>query len=125
MNRTFSRAGSYPAIQAIALILDLDPLDEVAQCRLVRGVSRHHLVGQRQAVRRHDQRDHHLNAIRPLVPAVAKASLADLRWVAFEIRAGQIVEQDFEVRPEQALPALLQEAEQLRLVRQQLVQAPI
>ena len=42
-----------------------------------------------------------------------------------KVRAGQIVEQDFEVRSEQALPALLQEAEQIRLVHQQLVEAPI
>ena len=69
-------------------ILGLDPLDEVAQRRLVRSVTSHHLVGQRQAIRRHDQRNDHLDAIRPLVPAVAKASLAGLRWVAFEIRAG-------------------------------------
>ena len=87
--------------------------------------ARHHLIRQRQAVRCHDQCNDHLNAIRALVPAVAKAPLARLWWIAFEIGAGQIVEQDFEVCSEQALPAVLQEAEQIRLVHQQLVKAPI
>jgi hypothetical protein len=51
--------------------------------------------------------------------------LAGLGWIALEIRAGQIVEQDFELGVEQRLPALLQETEQFRLVRQQLVEAAI
>jgi len=41
------------------------------------------------------------------------------------VRAGQIVEQDFELGVEQRLPALLQEAEQFRLVCQQFVEAAI
>src|ERR1700750_2191390 len=82
-------------------------------------------VGQRQAVGRHDQGDDHLNAIRPLVPAITKAPLAGRRRIAFEIRTGQIIEQNFEFGLEQSLPALLQETEEIRFVHQQLVQAAI
>ena len=56
---------------------------------------------------------------------MAEAPLAGCRRVAFEIRAGQIIEQDVEFSLKQRLPALLQEAEQVRLVRQQFVQAAI
>jgi hypothetical protein len=50
-------------------------------------------------------------------------SLAGFGRIALELRAGQIVEQDFEFGLEQGLSTLLQEAEQFRLVRQQLVEA--
>ena len=81
---------------------------------------RHHLVGQRQAVRRHDQDDNNLNAIRSFVPAIAKAPFAHFGRIAFKMCAGQIVEQNLEIRPEQTLLSLLQEAEQLRIVHHQL-----
>src|ERR1700740_3148885 len=51
--------------------------------------------------------------------------LARLGRIALEVSTGQIVEQDFEFGLKQSLPALLQEAEQLRLVCQQLVEAAI
>ena len=91
----------------------------------VRSVAGHHLVGQWQTVRRHDQGDDDLDAVGPFVPAVAMAPLAGLGRIALEIRAGQVVEQDFEFGLEQGLPTLLQETEQFRLVRQQLVEASI
>jgi hypothetical protein len=53
------------------------------------------------------------------------APLAGVGRITFEIRAGQVVEQDFELGLEQGLPPLLQEAEQIGLVRQQLVEAAI
>ena len=51
--------------------MPLDLLQERRQRGRICGVPRHHLVGQREAVRRDDQRDHHLHAVGPLVPAVA------------------------------------------------------
>ena len=104
-----------------------DLLQEGAQRRLVGGVARQDLVGQRKALRRHDQRDDHLHAVAALVAAVAVAALVLLigRRIAFEVGARQIVEQHIELGAEQILPALAQMAEQSLLVRQQLVQAAI
>jgi hypothetical protein len=59
-------------------VLRLDLLQERAQRRVVRRVSRQHLIGQRKALRRHDQRDHHLHAIAALVAAVTVAALVRL-----------------------------------------------
>ena len=73
--------------------------------------ARHHLVGQRKAPRGHDQRDHHLHAVRALVAAVAELALGERR-VALEIGGGQIVKQDIEARLEQRLPALPQKREE-------------
>src|ERR1700757_1643684 len=65
------------------------------------------------------------NAVGAFVPTIAMPPLAGVGWIALEIGAGQVVEQDFEFSLEQGLPALLQEAEQIGLVRQQLVEATI
>ena len=102
--------------------------EEHPQRRAVRGVAGQHLVGQRQAVRRDHQRDHHLRAVRPLVAAVAVAALVALRHVRgvdLEVGAGQIVEQHVEVDVEQVAPALHQMREQRVLVLQQQVMAGI
>ena len=56
---------------------------------------------------------------------MAEPPLAGLWRIALEIRAGQIIEQDLEVGLEQHLPALPQDAEQLQLVRQQLVKTAV
>ena len=45
-------------------------------------VAGQHLVGQRQAFGRDDQRNHHLRAVRPLVTAVAVTALIALRHVS-------------------------------------------
>jgi len=79
-------------------------------------------VSQRQTVRRDNQGDHHLRAVRPLVTAVAVAALVSLRHVRgvdLEIRAGQVVEQHVEVGVEQVAPARHQMREQIRFVGQQ------
>src|SRR6201997_5360884 len=60
-----------------------------------------------------------------VVPRVAEPPLAGFWRIACEIRAGQIIQQDLEIGLEQRLPALPQEAEQLLLVRHQLVQTPV
>src|ERR1700733_10724904 len=71
----------HPSAPGLA-ILGLDPLQEVAQCRLVRGVAWHHLVSQRQTVWCHDQGDDHLDAVGPFVPALAMAPLTGFGWIA-------------------------------------------
>ena len=104
-----------------------DPLQKTAQRGFVRRVPRHHFVGQRKTFRRHHQRDDHLHAVRPLVPAVAITTLVPFgkRRIALEIRAGQIVEQHLELHPEQILPAPPQMTEERQPMFQHLVQAPI
>src|SRR5204863_6878020 len=52
----------YPSAPGFA-ILDLDPPEEVAQRRLVRGIARHHLVSQRETLWGHDQGHDHLDAV--------------------------------------------------------------
>ena len=95
--------------------------EKVAQRRLVRGVPRQNLVGERQTFRRHHQRDHHLHAVRPTIARIAEASFVVLgkRRLGLEIRADQIIEQEIEARVEQVAPALRQMIEQHLLVLQQ------
>src|SRR5246127_4938330 len=50
----------YPSAPGFA-ILDLDPPEEVAQRRLVRGIARHYLVSQRETLWGHDQGNDHLS----------------------------------------------------------------
>ena len=99
----------------------LDPGQERAERRLVGGVARHHLIGQRQAVGRHHQRDHHLHAVGPMIARIAEAPLVAFgeRRVGLEIGAGQIVEQNVEAGVEQVLPACDQMIEQRLLVLEQ------
>src|SRR5271168_896337 len=63
------------------------------------------VVAQRK---RHHQRDHQLYAIRTSVAAVAPPRFGILLPLPFEVRAGQIVEQHFEIGAEQIGPFLLQ-----------------
>jgi hypothetical protein len=60
-----------------------------------------------------------------MIARMAEPPLAGRGRIALEIAAGQVVQQHLEVGLEQHLPAPPQETEQLRLVRQQLVQTPI
>ena len=108
-------------------VLRLDLLQKAAQRRLVGGVSRQDLIGERKAFRRHDQRNHHLHAVAALVAAVAVAALVGfvVRRRRLEIGAGQVVQQHIEPRPKQILPALAQMREQRPFVGQQLVQAAV
>jgi len=86
-----------------------------------------HLIGEREAFRRHDQCNHHLDAVAAFVAAVAVAALVVfvIRRCGFKVCAGQVVEQNFETGPEQILPALTQMIEQRCLVLQQLVEAAV
>jgi hypothetical protein len=116
------------SITALRLaVLRLDLVQGRAQRRLVGSVAGQHLIGQRKAVRGHHQGDDHLHAVAPLVAAVAVPALVGviLRRRRLEVGAGQVVQQNFELGPEQILPALPKMTEQRRLVRQQLVQAAV
>ena len=77
------------------------------------------LVGQREALGRDDQRDDHLHAVGPLVPAVAEAALVGrvVGRVALEVGAGQIVEQDLVGAVEEVPPAGGEVGEERALVR--------
>ena len=103
-------------------VLRLDLRQKLRQRRVV---ARHHLVGQRKPFRGHDQRDHHLHAVRALVAAVAELALARKRRVAFKIGGSQVIEQNIETGLEQRLPAFAQKREKCSLVLQHLVQATI
>ena len=85
----------------------------------------HHLIGQRKTLRRHDQGNHHLHAVRALVAAVSEPTLVRKRRIALEIGGGQIVKQHVEARVEQRLPAFPQKREKRPLVLQQLVQTTV
>ncbi len=87
---------------------------------LIRCTAGQDLVGQRKAVRRHDQSDDHLHTVRPLVQAVAKLAfvLSVRGGIALEVGARQIVQQHLEGGVEQVSPSLRQVREQSRLVSQ-------
>ena len=106
-------------------VLRLDLLQKVRQRGLVAGVARHHLVGQRKPLRRHDQGNHHLHAVRTLVAAVTEPALVRERRIALKISRGQVVQQHVEASIEQGLPAIPQKREKRPLVLQQLVQAAV
>ena len=106
-------------------VLRFDVFEEVFQGGLVTGVSRHHLIGEREALRGHHQGDDHLGAVRALVSAVAELAFSDERRVALEVGAGQVIEQDIKARLEQDLPALTKKREEGALVGEQLVQASV
>jgi hypothetical protein len=61
--------------------LRLDLLEKIPECCLIRCVAAEHFMGQRKSIRRHDQGDDHLHAVRPLV-----AAIAELAFVAFAKR---------------------------------------
>ena len=56
-------------------VLGFDFIEHVTQRGFVGGVAGQHLVAERKAMRRHDQRDHHLHAVAAFVAAVAVAVL--------------------------------------------------
>jgi hypothetical protein len=64
-----------------------------------------HLVGQGQAVGRHDQGYDHLHAVAAFVPAVAVGAF--VLWVVGR-GAGKVVQKDVEPGLEQFFPALLE-----------------
>ena len=124
----FGRNAAIHHPDAVGLaVLGLDLAQHGAQRGLVGSVSRQHLVAERETLRRHDQRNHHLHAVAALVAAVAVAALVGfvVRRRRLEIGAGQVVQQHIEPRPKQILPALAQMRAQRPFVGQQLVQAAV
>src|SRR6266850_1056933 len=105
-------------------ILFLDAFKKGWQRGSVTGVAGHHFIAQRKALRRDNQRNDHLHAIRTLVPTVAKLALVPFskRRITLAICAGQIVEQDVEFRVEEIFPAPDQMVKQGPLVWQQSIQ---
>ena len=103
----------------------LDLRQEVLERGMVQRVAGEHLVRQRQAIGRHDQRDDHLAAIAPAVAAVAVPGLGDLPAAPLEVGAGEIVQQHVERSVEQRPPALDQVLAKIVLVRQHAIEAAI
>ena len=102
-----------------------DASQKALQRRLIRGVSGHDLVGQRQPIRRDHQRDHHLPAVRPTIPAVTVLGLRDLFAQTLEVGARQVIEENVELRVEQRPPLLHQVPVQCILVFDQPIQAAV
>jgi hypothetical protein len=88
-----------------------DLLQKVAQRRAVRRVPIHHFVSQRETVGRDHQRDDQLHAVRPSVTTVPAFGFGILFHLPFEVRARQVIEQNFEIGGEQVRPPLLQKDE--------------
>ncbi len=110
--------------------LAIHPLDtgqEVAQGPTVVRVAGQHFICDRQSVRCHHERDHHLNAVRPVIARIAEAALVAFgeRRAGFKVSAGQIVEQHVETDVEQVVPALPQVLEQRVLMREQTIMTGI
>ena len=102
-------------------VLRLDLAEKLPQRLVIRRVAGEHLVGQRQALRRDHQGDHHLRTIRPMITAVTMPALVAFRQlcgVDLKIGAGQIIEQHIEAGVEQVAPASDQVREQRVLVPQ-------
>ena len=112
----------YPPRFAVGV---LDLLEKVWQRGAVRRVAVHHFIGQRKPIGRDHQGDHQLQTVRSLIPAVTALGFRILLHLAFEVRAGQIVEQHFKVRVEQVGPLLFQPDKQLLFVRQHPIQTAI
>ncbi len=104
-----------------------DSFEKTSQGRFIRGVAGHDFICQGKALRGHHQRNNHLHAIGPLVAAVTKFAFVSFTKgrVTFKIRAGQIIQQQFELHSKQILPASPQMFKKLVPVLEQLVQTPI
>ncbi len=102
-----------------------DVLKKLPQRRAIRCVAIHDFISQWKAIRRHDQSDDHLQAVRPAITTVAAFGLGIPLHLAFEVGAGQVVEQDFEIGLKQIRPFLSQIREDLLFVLQNPIQATI
>jgi len=99
----------------------LDAREEIFERGRVRRIAREHFVGERQALRGHHQSDHHLHAVRTVIARVAVAALIVFicRWIGFEVRAREIIQEHIEARVEQIPPATYQVIEHGLFVRKQ------
>ena len=108
-------------------VLALDAAEKVAQRGAVGGIAGQDLVGQRQPLGRHHQRNDHLHAVRSVVARVAEATLVLVRKrrLGLEVGAGQVVQQHVEGGVEQIPPPPHKMIEHRLLVRQQPVVATV
>ena len=83
-------------------------VEKTAQRGAITGVAVHHFVGQWKTIAGDHQRNHHLQTIRPFIATVTVLSFGVFFHRAFEVRAGQVVEQHFEVGLKQIGPLLAQ-----------------
>ena len=123
-------SGNAPVHHPYALglaVLRLDLFEKPLEGRVVGGVARHDFVGQGEPLRGHNQGNHHLHAVEPLVPAVAVLPLVVFGKgrIALEVRARQIIEEHVERRVEQILPAFRQVIEEGVLMFDQQVETPV
>lgn len=97
-----------PGTPGFAVLL-FNPLEHPLESGLVGGVAGEHFAAERKAFRRDNERDDHLHALATLIATVIEAAQAVwLQWIAFEVGAGEILEQDVELHVEKIAPALLQ-----------------
>ena len=72
------------------------------------GVAGKHLIAEREAVERHDKRNAHLRAVGAMIAGIAALRLRVCLRLAFEISAGDVVEQNVVVDREQLAATLRQ-----------------
>ena len=85
----------------------------------------HHFVGQRETVESDHQRNHDLQTVRALIATVTVLGFGVLFHRTFKVRAGQVLEQHFEVCLKQIGPLLAQPQKQVLLVFQHSIQTAI
>ena len=91
----------------------------------VHPIAREHLVAQRHSLARHHQRDAHLLAVRPVIPAVAALRQRIARRQSLEVRARHVVQQQVVLQREQLPQPRLQVTFDRFLVRQQTVERAV
>ena len=89
------------------------------------GVAGEHLIAQREAVERHDKRDAHLRAVGAMIAEIAALRLRVRLRLAFEIGAGDVIEQHVVLNREQLSATLRQMRLQRSLVREQAIERAI
>ena len=70
------------------------------------GIAGEHLVAQREAIKRHHERDAHLLAVGAVIAGVAALRLRIGFGLAFKIRTGDVVEQNLILDSEQLTATL-------------------
>jgi hypothetical protein len=101
--------------------LALDAGEEILQRGRVGRIAGEHLVGERQALGSHHQRNNHLYAVGPMIARIAEAAFVFLvqRWIGLEVRAREVIQEHIEAGVEQIPPPSHQVIEQRLLVLEQ------
>ena len=128
LEHLFGRNATVHEPEAAGLaVLAFDAAEEVSQGLVVGGVTRQHLVGQRETFWGDDQGDDNLNAIASVVAGVPMPAFVTLRErrIALEVGAGQVVEQHLVGGVEKIAPSIVQVRKQCLLVIEQAVMAAV